>query len=552
MFSAASSSVAGRLTVVRPGLPLPDAAPDETVVRLEDVAAWVKSGGVVKRLGRYDESRIMVHRLESAGRPLPLALALRWMTRGTLRIEDQRGRFRVIAVPTLAGWLTQAASEPFKIDALLRRIEHEVRALEAAAGRRVDGRGRAVNLKKPPLYVRSDLSFGVRAGGSVGHIAGVVNELEHFTAPPILVTTDDIATISPSVEQHLVGPSEAFWNFRELPSFVLNETLERETERVLAGRTPSFVYQRYSVNNYTGVRVARKLGVTFVVEYNGSEIWMSRHWGRPLAHERLSDRIERLNLRSADLVVVVSSAMKDEIVARGVDADRVLVNPNGVDANRYSPAVDGSAIRARYGLENRVAIGFIGTFGPWHGAATLARAYVALRTSRPDLADRVRLVMIGAGATLDEVRRVLTDGRAVEATVFTGLVPQEEGPEYLAACDVLVSPHVPNPDGTPFFGSPTKLFEYMAMGKGIVASRLDQIGEVLEHEKTALLVPPGDADALAAGIERLVDDRTLCECLGKEARRVALERHTWREHVRRTIDRLTYVVSAVRRTEQAG
>jgi glycosyltransferase involved in cell wall biosynthesis len=230
--------------------------------------------------------------------------------------------------------------------------------------------------------------------------------------------------------------------------------------------------------------------------------------------------------------------MKDEIVARGVDADRVLVNPNGVDTNRYSPAVDGSAVRAKYGFENRVAVGFIGTFGPWHGAETLARAYVKLRTLHPQLADRTRLVMIGTGVTLDEVRRILKDAHADESTVFTGLVPQEDGPEYLAACDVLVSPHVPNPDGTPFFGSPTKLFEYMAMGRGIVASKLDQIGDVLEHEKTALLVQPGDVAALAAGIARLVEDRALRECLGAEARRVALERHTWREHVRRTIERL--------------
>ena len=528
-----------RLTIVRPGLPLPSAAPGETVVSLGEVSNWVKTGDALARLWRYGDARMLVHRLESAGRPLPLALALRWMTRGAVRIEDMRGRSRVVDAATLVRWLAQAATEPFRIDALLRRVEHTVKALEEDnVGRPVQGRRASPDLVKPPLYLRSDLSFGVRAGGSVGHIAGVVNELEHFAAPPILVTTDDIATISPHVEQHLVAPSEAFWNFRELPAFVLNETLERQTELALAGRTPAFVYQRYSVNNYTGLRVAKTTGVPLVIEYNGSEIWMSRHWGRPLAHEQLSDRIERLNLRAADLVVVVSKAMKDEIVARGVDGHRVLVNPNGVDANRYSPDVDGSAIRAKHGLERRVAIGFIGTFGPWHGAETLARAYVGLLTSRPQLADRTRLVMIGAGATLDEVRRILTEGHAAESTVFTGLIPQEEGPAYLAACDVLVSPHVPNPDGTPFFGSPTKLFEYMAMGKGIVASKLDQIGEVLEHEKTALLVPPGDADALAAGIARLVDDPALRDCLGVEARRVAVERHTWREHVRRTIDRL--------------
>ena len=172
--------------------------------------------------------------------------------------------------------------------------------------------------------------------------------------------------------------------------------------------------------------------------------------------------------------------MKDEVVSRGVDATRVLVNPNGVDPDRYSPAVDGAAVRAKYGLQNAIVVGFIGTFGPWHGAEMLARAFVALARGDPSLAQAVRLLMIGDGATMPEVRRILSEGGALESTVFTGLVPQEDGASYLAACDVLVSPHVPNPDGTPFFGSPTKLFEYMAMGKGIVASNLDQIGEVLE------------------------------------------------------------------------
>src|SRR6516165_1770711 len=163
---------------MRAGLPMPAAGPDETVVGLDEVMAWVTSGGALARFGRYGQSRIVVHRLESAGRPLPLALALRWMTRGTVRIEDMRGRSRTIGGPTIARWLTQAATEPFKIDALLRRVEHEVRALESP-GVRALGResaapplkGRSLDVAKPPLYIRSDLSFGVRAGGSVGHIA---------------------------------------------------------------------------------------------------------------------------------------------------------------------------------------------------------------------------------------------------------------------------------------------------------------------------------------------------------------------------------------------
>jgi glycosyltransferase involved in cell wall biosynthesis len=146
--------------------------------------------------------------------------------------------------------------------------------------------------------------------------------------------------------------------------------------------------------------------------------------------------------------------------------------------------------------------------------------------------------MVGAGAGAAAAREIVRDGGAEEGAVWTGLVPQEEGVSNLAACDVLVSPHVPNLDGTPFFGSPTKLFEYMAMGKGIVASNLDQIGEVLAHDRNAWLVAPGDVEALAEGVYRLVLDEALRRRLGDEARKDVVAHHTWQQHTRRTIEHL--------------
>ena len=91
------------------------------------------------------------------------------------------------------------------------------------------------------------------------------------------------------------------------------------------------------------------------------------------------------------------------------------------------------------------------------------------------------------------------------------------------------------PDNHPFFGSPTKLFEYMAMGKAIAASALDQIAEVLEHGRTALLVAPGDSVELAAAIRRLAGDPPLRAELGRNARAAALARHTWRQNAARVL-----------------
>ncbi|MEE9471320.1 MAG: glycosyltransferase family 4 protein, partial [Gemmatimonadota bacterium] len=294
------------------------------------------------------------------------------------------------------------------------------------------------------------------------------------------------------------------------------------------------IYQRFDAGNHAGVALSRRFGIPFVLEYNGSEVWIADHWAQPLGWRSIFVGLEEINLRHADLIVVVSEALRAQLVERGVTPERIVVRPNGVDPERYRPDLDGSAVRRRHGLEGRTVIGFIGTFGLWHGATVLARAAVRLLRERPD----VRFLVVGAGAQRGEAEAIFAAAGLRDAAVFTGLVPQEEGPEHLAAMDVLAAPHVANADGTPFFGSPTKLFEYMAMGRGIVASRLDQIGTVLEDDRTALLTDPGDEGSLASALTRLVDDPDLRERLGAGARRRALEKHTWAAHVEGIIEAL--------------
>jgi glycosyltransferase involved in cell wall biosynthesis len=90
------------------------------------------------------------------------------------------------------------------------------------------------------------------------------------------------------------------------------------------------------------------------------------------------------------------------------------------------------------------------------------------------------------------------------------------------------------------------------MGKGIVASNLDQIGEVLEHGRTGWLVPPGDVAALAAGLRRLIIDRSLRSVLGAEARWQVLSQYTWHQHTKRTIDRLQEIMAGAGRPRSAA
>jgi glycosyltransferase involved in cell wall biosynthesis len=420
---------------------------------------------------------------------------------------------------------------------LLYEKTKEIERLSSTAYPNLQNR-KVLDLSRQPVYLRTDFAFGLISGGSIGHTAGVLNHLDLFSGKPIFLTTSAISTVRREVKSYVILPSNAFWDFREIPTIHFNQVFEGIAQRCLEDKKLSFVYQRYSLNNYSGLKLSTHYGIPFILEYNGSEIWMSENWGRPLKYRIFSEKVEILNLRMADLIVVVSDAMRIELGSRGIDAEKILVNPNGVDPDRYTPGVDGSEVRKRHQLGERTVIGFIGTFGKWHGAEILAEAFGKLLHKYPEYQERVKLFMIGDGITMPLVKENINKFAIKESCVLTGLVPQEKGPEYLAACDILVASHKPNPDGTPFFGSPTKLFEYMAMGKGIVASDLDQIGEVLKHDYTAWLVKPGDIDSLMIGLKTLIDDEPRRVKLGKAAREEVIAKYTWREHTRKIIEKL--------------
>jgi glycosyltransferase involved in cell wall biosynthesis len=214
----------------------------------------------------------------------------------------------------------------------------------------------------------------------------------------------------------------------------------------------------------------------------------------------------------------------------------VLVNPNGVDVDRLARFRGRTPAewRAATGRPEAPTVGFVGTFGLWHGVKLLPDMVSAVA----ELVPGARWILIGDGALHAEVGDELERRGLGETVLMPGVIEHERALELLAASDVCVSPHVPNPDGSRFFGSPTKLFEYMGLAKPIVASDLEQIGEVIEHDVTGILHPPGDVDAAAAAVARLLGDAGLRERLGSAALMEAERTYTWRAHVGRILERL--------------
>ncbi len=249
-----------------------------------------------------------------------------------------------------------------------------------------------------------------------------------------------------------------------------------------------------------------------------------------LPQGRLARRALRRLLPHLDGVVSISHGLARELAGWvGSGSPPVLVAPDGVDLERFTPALPAAAARRRLGLPvDRQVVLYAGHLYHWKGVDTLARA-------APRLPASARVVIVG-GTPADRTRFAawLRREGLAERVCLAGYVPPTQVPTYLAAADVLV---LPNSGSVPIahtYTSPLKLFEYMAAERPIVASDLPALREVLEHDKTAWLVPPDSPPALAAGITAILKDPARGRRLAAAAA-LAVRRYTWDERAARVL-----------------
>ena len=409
----------------------------------------------------------------------------------------------------------------------LARLESEVERRRVQRGKsESDGAG-----SPRIIYLRATPGPGTQAGGASSHIKGVVKGLIDLGAQVEIVSNDNLAGVDEDEVKLTVIEPEPFGSSRAVFDVHNNDVFTRGALPHIQQNPPDVIYQRYARFSWAGVVASLQTRRPLFLEYNGSEVWVGRHWDRVTMLDLL-ERFERLNLAAATRVFVVSEVERKNLKQVGIADDKIVVNPNGVDVDIFRPNTGGLAKRAELHLRSdERLIGFVGSFGPWHGVLVLAEAIKLIPAELP-----ARFLLVGTGALHSEMRQLLAAEEASGRVIFFGGAPHDQVPALLDACDILVSPHVPLANGAEFFGSPTKLFEYMAMGKAIVASRLGQIGEVLTDGETGLLVEPGDARQLCQAIRRLVESASLRETLGVAARAKAIANHTWTHNAQRILD----------------
>jgi glycosyltransferase involved in cell wall biosynthesis len=241
---------------------------------------------------------------------------------------------------------------------------------------------------------------------------------------------------------------------------------------------------------------------------------------------RLLDRLARLN---ADRILPVSRGVMNVLLASGCSASKVALLENGVNVDMFSGDLNSSVVvdeRVRLGIESSIpVVCYVGAIRPWQGLEVLVSAARDISHRCGD----ARFLVVGGGEELEGLKSFADEKGLYKFFIFTGFIPYDRVPMMMALSSVCVAPFAAGRAA-----SPMKVYEYMAAGRPVVASRISGL-EFVEEENLGMLVDPGDAGGLADAVVFLLENPEAAEEMSLRAREYVLRNHSWQSVARKAL-----------------
>lgn len=395
------------------------------------------------------------------------------------------------------------------------------------------------------LFQQAGLHLDDESGsGPLVHVKAIVQNLQQAGHRVTFLALKSARKVLYS--ETLTDEREAHLGFTDNPLFKSFESVVRRGQKLLhlpyfalfdslrfydacLHTLPGFdvIHERFTKLSIGGVLAARKLGIPVVLEVNADILDEWDSFGQGL--RGLQRLVVRWNaafcFRHATTIVAVSSPLKTQLVkAWNLPIEKIVVLPNGADVEHFQPHPDPRAVRRRLGVEDVPSVVFVSGFYPWHASLELVDSFVQVHQQIPT----AHLYMIGDGQMRNQTETYARQLGLEQVISFVGAVRHEKIPDWLAIADVAVMPY-PKMDRELWF-SPLKMYEYMAAGKAIVASRAGQIAEVISDGDTGLLIEPGDTEHFAQALILLLANEGERNRLGTNARQQAVARHSWQQY----------------------
>ena len=362
--------------------------------------------------------------------------------------------------------------------------------------------------------------------GQAVHLEELIGALRANGHEVVIAGPESFARASFGHDPKLLGTMKRLMpkSLYELLELAYNLPAYRRLARAWQSQRPDAVYERCNLYLLAGVWLKKRKRTPMLLEVNA-----------PLARERgafgglglpgLARKLEQWVWRSADFVLPVTEVLARDLRAAGVPSERILVVPNAIDPARFMHQADANSAKAALGLSGKLVLGFTGFVRDWHGLDAILDWMAT-----PAAPANMHLLLVGEGPALPALKLQTERLKLGRRITFAGLVDRDTVAKMVAAFDIALQPKSVE------YASPLKLFEYMALGKAIVAPDQENIREVLEPGRTALLFDPAKPESLTAAIATLARDQALRARLGEGARAaIEAQGYTWSKNAERVI-----------------
>jgi glycosyltransferase involved in cell wall biosynthesis len=295
------------------------------------------------------------------------------------------------------------------------------------------------------------------------------------------------------------------------------------------------IHERYNLLALGGAWASKKLGIPFVLEVNADLLEQRKFKGIP---ERGLRRIfavwaTRLCFQAAAKIICISTDLKNHLHRQwNIEDHKLAVLPCAADVEAFKPNQKAELVRRGLGLTTEPVVMWVGGFYPWHDLDLLIESFTQVLQKQP----KARLVLVGEGQTQPVVAQKVMRNGLRHAVIMTGAIAHTKVPEMVSIAEVTVVPAAPVPASRGGTGTPLKLFEYMAAGKAIVATALNQAAEVIQDGHNGLLVEAGNVDGFAEAMLDLLNNSVKRGRLGHNARQCAVEQYSWEQYTKRLED----------------
>ena len=309
--------------------------------------------------------------------------------------------------------------------------------------------------------------------------------------------------------------------------------LAKRIEALVREWKPDLLHAHSPVlDGLAALRVGKKLGVPVLYEIRA--FWEDAAVGNGTGREgslryRLTKGLETHAVKSADAVAVICEGLRGDLIARGIDPDKIIVSPNGVDLDLFGdpPPRDDALGESLVLTADDIVIGYIGSFYDYEGIDDLIAAMPALVAAQP----RARLLLVGGGPMEAALKAQAAASPAAAQIHFVGRVPHHEVERYYSLIDILAYPR--KKMRLTDLVTPLKPLEAMAQGKLVAASDVGGHRELIEDGATGTLFAPDDPAAIANALADLLENRAMWPERRRTARIFVESHRNWSSNILR-------------------